>query len=365
VTDVMPICFYLPQFHPVPFNDMHWGHGFSEWTNVARGRPLFAGHEQPRLPGELGFYDLRYRPILAEQIALAQTYGVYGFCFYYYRFGEQRELHLPVRQLLSRSKPNLPFCLCWANENWTRAWDGRSDELIRNQDYSETTLTGVIDDLSEAMQDPRYIRVNGKPVFLIYQIDLVPRPVGEWTQALRERLRVRCGAECLLGAVFSPGMTRQYADFVDFVVEFPPHRIPREGQRLLLDIQSVQPFDLERKDYFEAYDSVVASSLAGLDWIGKLVPGVCPDWDNSCRRPKGAHVLIGSNPEKFSRWVSLAANIALDKAEKKEIPYPFLFVNAWNEWGEGAALEPSWTSQRRYLEAFKTGLGLSVRPKIS
>jgi lipopolysaccharide biosynthesis protein len=354
--DLTSICFYLPQYHPTATNDEQWGPGFTEWTNVSRGRPRFAGHQQPRVPGELGFYDLRHRPVLAEQIALAQSHGVHGFCFYHYRFGTQRELDLPVRSLLSHPQPSLPFCLCWANENWTRAWDGRSDQLLREQTYDETTLGGLVDDLAEAMSDPRYIRLSGKPLFLIYQLEHLPQPLSEWLSTLRARIRARIRTEIVLGAVYSPKFTKPMAAEVDLVVQFPPHRIPRKMKRVIMKPTEVEVFEPEREDYFEAYDTVVAGCLEGVDMLDNLVPGVCPDWDNSVRRAKNAHILIGSTPEQFGHWVTNAGAAALKKFEEGKIPHPLLFVNAWNEWGESAVLEPSWTHRRAYLEAFRTGL---------
>ncbi|WP_201861466.1 glycosyltransferase WbsX family protein [Microvirga soli] len=356
MTNVTPICFYLPQFHTTAFNDENWGAGFTEWTNVARGTPRYPGHAQPRIPGELGFYDLRHRPVFAEQIALAQAYGIYGFCFYYYRFGEQRELDMPVRSLLSSPHPNLPFCLCWANESWTRAWDGRSDQLIREQTYDEVTLTGLIDDLASAMADPRYIRVNGRPVFLIYQTEHLPSPVGEWISEFRARLREKTAADVMLGGVYSHGFKPEMAKLLDFVVQFPPHRVPRAQKRALLDPAALNVFEPERGDYFEAYDAVRDASLAGLNLIENLVPGICPDWDNSSRRPKNAHVLVGSTPHKFEGWTQKAVEASIIRARAGKIPAPFLFINAWNEWAEGAVLEPTWAHQRAYLEAFHRGL---------
>jgi lipopolysaccharide biosynthesis protein len=350
-----PIAFYLPQFHPTPFNDKHWSPGFTEWTNVAQGRPRFQDHKQPKIPGEIGFYDLRYRPIFEQQVTLAQAHGIFGFCFYYYRFGGSRELDLPIRSLLAAPSPNLPFCLCWANESWTRAWDGQSNEIIREQTYNEDTMEGLLEDLSLAMLDSRYIRVNSEPVFLIYQLEQMPSPLSKWISSFRSRLRERIGVNIILGAVYSHKFTTTMALEVDFVVQFPPHRLPRKERRKLVPAETVGPFDLGRNDYFESYEDVIESSLSGIDIIPNLVPGVCPDWDNSVRRSSNAHILIGSTPERFGSWVRAASNVSVKKAEERKIPHPFLFINAWNEWGEGAMLEPSLADGRKYLEAFLEG----------
>jgi hypothetical protein len=360
MTDVKALAFYLPQFHPTPFNDENWGPGFTEWTNIARGQPRFPGHAQPKIPGELGFYDLRRRGVFHEQSALAQAHGVRGFCMYHYRFGDAVELDLPLKSLLAAPQPQFSFCLCWANESWTRAWDGRSDTLIREQTYGDDTVNGLIGDLVQAMADPRYIRIDGRPVFLIYQIDHIPGSAEQWVNAFRAKLNAAVKANVLLGAVYSHRFTVDMSRFVDFVVQFPPHRIPRATKRALIDAGDVMPFEPERGDYFECYDAVIVSSLEGAEIIPNLVPGVCPNWDNSVRRAKNAHVLVGSTPEKFENWVASAAKIAVEKAEAGAIPCPLLFVNAWNEWAEGAMLEPSWTDRRAYLEAFARGLKYGI-----
>lgn len=354
--DIKPIAFYLPQFHPTEFNDRNWGAGFTEWVNVARATPRHPGHRHPKVPGELGFYDLRRREVLADQISLAQAYGIYGFCFYYYRFGTTRQLSLPVDNLLSRPQPSLPFCLCWANEDWTRAWDGRSDEALLKQRYDDETLDGLVDDFAVAMEDPRYIRSDDRPLLMIYQMEhaLTARP--DWVEALAARMAVRIGYRPLIGGVFSHGMTRNMAGQLDFTVQFPPHRLPRAHKRILMSPDNVGPFEPERADYFERYEDVAEAALSGATLIDNLIPGVCPDWDNSSRRAKNAHILIGSSPEKFADWVRQAAEIARRKAEEGKIPAPFLFINAWNEWAEGAVMEPSWDQGRAYLKAFESAI---------
>lgn len=350
------ICFYLPQFHPTDFNDKNWGPGFTEWTNVARGRPRFLGHYQPKIPGELGFYDLRRRDIFRHQVQLANSYGIYGFCFYYYRFGSDRELDKPITSLLSRPVPFVPFLYCWANESWTRAWDGRSDDVIRSQTYDDATINGVIDDLVFATKDERYIRIDGRPVFLIYQLEHMPSPLNDWLSDFRTRVRTKIGCDILLGAVYSHGFTTQMASIVDFVVQFPPHRIPRTLKRTLIDAKDIDPYDPSLEDYFESYDSIVRASLEGLDLIPNMAPGICPDWDNSARRSRKAHIVVGSTPDKFMNWTREAGRRAIQRADDNQIPYPLLFVNAWNEWAEGAVLEPTWDQGRSYLEAIRDGM---------
>jgi hypothetical protein len=351
---IKPIAFYLPQFHPTRINDVNWAPGFTEWLNVAKAKPLFDGHYQPRLPGALGFYDLRCPEVLCEQAGLARQYGFYGFCFYYYRFGDQRVLNRPLDDFLKHPIPDIPFMYCWANENWTRAWDGRSDNLLLQQTYGEDTIVGLVRDLVSAMRDRRYIHVAGRPFFLIYQIELLPEP-SAWIGRLRDAVFAELGEEITIGGVFSHGFRPAMLKSVDVIVQFPPHRTPRSGPRELLGPDQISPYDPSRKDFFEAYDSVVETAMAGVSVIGPMYPTVMPDWDNSPRRPRSAHVVVGSSPALFERWVARAGRAALRKFATRDLPAPLLFVNAWNEWGEGAAMEPSHTIGTAYLDAFRAG----------
>ena len=222
--DVKAIAFYLPQFHPVPENDAWWGKGFTEWTNVTRATPQFAGHHQPQLPGELGFYDLRSDEVREQQARLAREHGLYGFCYYYYWFNGRRILERPLEMMLDAGTPDFPFCICWANENWTRRWDGLDQEVLLEQTYDETSDLAFIRDVLPILKDPRYIRIKGAPLLLVYRVDLLPDPIhttAVWRQACKE-----AGLEAIhLCAVETAGTSDPYAFGFDSAVQFPPHRL--------------------------------------------------------------------------------------------------------------------------------------------
>src|SRR6185295_19133327 len=171
------LAFYLPQFHPIPENDRWWGPGFTEWTNVTRARPLFRGHYQPRLPADLGFYDLRLPEVREAQASLAREYGLDAFCYYHYWFNGRRLLNRPFDEVLESGRPDFPFCLCWANEHWTRKWDGRDDDTLMRQEHSLKDDRAHIEHLLRAFADPRYVKINGRPLFLVYRTELLPEPL--------------------------------------------------------------------------------------------------------------------------------------------------------------------------------------------
>ena len=220
------IAFYLPQFHPIPENDAWWGKGFTEWTNVTRARPLFAGHQQPRLPADLGFYDLRLPEVREAQAELARRYGIHGFCYYYYWFGDAVQLlDRPLREMLASGAPDFPFCLCWANENWTRRWDGREQDVLVAQDHGRENNLAFIRSIVPYLRDSRYIRVDGRPLLLVYRIALIPdlaRTVAAWREELA---RHGLPPPYLVAAEsFDQSGSVAVAAGFDAACEFPPHR---------------------------------------------------------------------------------------------------------------------------------------------
>ena len=216
------VAFYLPQFHPIPENDEWWGTGFTEWTNVVRGNPMYPGHLQPHVPGELGYYDLREDSIRATQAELARRFGIDAFCYYYYWFDGKRLLEQPLDAMLAGGAPDLPFCLCWANENWTRRWDGKDHEVLISQNHSNEDNLKIIRDLIRHFRDSRYLRIDGRPLMIVYRLDQLPDPQA-MVQQWREECRQSGVGEIFLCAVRRLGMPDAKRYGFDALVDFPPH----------------------------------------------------------------------------------------------------------------------------------------------
>ncbi|MGE3769786.1 MAG: glycoside hydrolase family 99-like domain-containing protein [Bdellovibrionales bacterium] len=339
---VRALAFYLPQFHPIPQNDKHWGKGFTEWTNVTRAVPLFAGHEQPRLPGELGFYDLRMPHVMERQVELAKMYGIHGFAFHYYWFAGERVLEKPIEHFLNTPSLDLPFCVNWANENWSRRWDGAATEVIIGQNHSPEDDVAMIADVARYFRDKRYIRVGGKPLFMIYRLELFPDP-----KATVERWRTWCRqngigeiyiASCRSFAIIDP------AEFgVDAAVEFPPNMMtpaPLDTRGFVLN----QKFAGKILDYRTVAQT--AMSLGKPPY--KVLRGVTPSWDNTARKPDNGNVFHFNSPELYAQWLEHACRFTLEHYSPDE---NIVFLNAWNEWAEAAYLEPDRRRGYAFLQA--------------
>ncbi len=347
---VRPIAFYLPQFHPTPQNDMWWEPGFTEWTNVVRARPSYAGHYQPHLPADLGFYDLRVADALRRQAALAARYGIEGFCVYHYDFGSQRLLDAPMAVL--HAHPDIAFrhCLCWANENWTRNWDGGGREILIEQQYDAATLDRVIADAARHAGDARYIRVDGEPLFLVYRPLQLPDP-AEFAAKLRVAFREAGLGGAHLAYVESMEAAEQglRPDAIGFdaAVEFPPHgrAVPASDS-----VEITKPgWAGYRYDYAETL-------LAFLQRDGvayRRYPTVFPSWDNTPRQTLHGTSFDGAAPEAFGFYVErkIESMRGWLMGEQR-----LLFVNAWNEWAEGAHMEPDSGFGHRWLEALRDAL---------
>ena len=332
--DPMPVrlvAFYLPQFHAIPENDEWWGPGFTEWTNVTKALPRFAGHYQPRLPGALGFYDLSDADALRRQAELARQYGIFGFCFHHYWFGGRRVLERPLENLLAHAEIEIPFCINWANENWTRTWDGSERSVLLGQQHSPEDDLAFARSLEPLFDDDRYIRIGGKPLMMLYRPSLLPdakATVERWREHFASR-----GQEIFvtMAQAFDDDDPSVYG--MDAAVGFPPHRT---GARVN-PIASSRLFDPNYGATLRFYDDMMRESIAYRPDGFRLFPGVCPSWDNEARRPGRGHAFVGSSPTKYGHWVEQAGRWIIDQAPVEE---RLVFINAWNEWAEGTYLEP-------------------------
>ena len=345
---IRSIAFYLPQYHPTPENDEWWGKGFTEWTNVTKAQPNFAGHYQPHIPSELGFYDLRIPEVREQQASLAREYGVFGFCYYYYWFNGKRLLSRPLDEILATGQPNFPFCLCWANENWTRTWDGQDSHILIAQNHSLEDDIAFIQSLFPALRDSRYIRIDGKPLILVYKVALLPdaaRTVLAW----RDQCRAAGIGEIYLACVHNSANPAVNADpgmiGFDAAVEFPP-----SGRGVIKP--PPRPF-LNAKFRGLCYDYIATMKkfMHAKCPPYKFFRGVMPSWDNTARRQDSGHIFLGSSPQAYAQWLESAAEWTARMHVGDE---RLLFVNAWNEWAEGNHLEPDRKNGHAYLEATRT-----------
>lgn len=339
------IAFYLPQYHPIPENDRWWGKGFTEWTNVSKARPLFPGHYQPHVPADLGYYDLRLSELRKAQAELAKKYGVAGFCYYHYWFHGKQLLHQVFDEVLSSGKPDFPFCLCWANENWTRVWDGGDKKILMEQQYSPEDDLEHITWLIHAFKDARYIKIEGRPLLLVYRTSNLP-DAGKISSIWREEVK-RAGLPdlylCTVESFASEHKDPRYSGF-NAAVEFQPDwsRLGNENGGLP---------GLHVFDYRETTERMISKSRPGYTRF----PCVTPCWDNSPRRGRDGYIFHGSRPVYYEKWLRNAVSSVRNNIPGERI----VFINAWNEWAEGNHLEPDQKHGHAYLSATKRALTVS------
>lgn len=348
-TDIKLITFYLPQFHPIPQNDMAWGKGFTEWTNVSKAIPQFQGHYQPKLPGELGFYDLRLIEIQKRQIELAKMYGIHGFCYHHYWFDGKRVMDQPIEQLLAHQELDFPFCINWANENWTKKWDGYDSDVLLAQNHSPEDDLAFIADAARYMRDSRYIRVEGKPLLMLYRPALLPDPKGT-ADRWRKWCRENGIGEIYLVTTHSFEHINPNTIGFDAAVEFAPNS---HNACDITDIMSSKIINSHYQGNLYDFNTLVKDSNS------YVLPGytkfrsICPNWDNEARKPGHGTTFVGSTPEVYGQWLQTLCSFTAKHFPEKQ---QFIFINAWNEWAEGAYLEADREYGYAYLEETKRTL---------
>jgi hypothetical protein len=350
---IKPIAFYLPQFHRIPENDEWWGEGFTEWTNVKRAVPMFDGHEQPRIPGELGYYDLvNDKDIQKRQMDLARAHGIYGFCYYHYWFNGKRLLEKPLDNVINNIELDMPFCICWANENWSRRWDGRENEVLMPQNHNEENDIKFIVDVLPYLKDPRYIKINNAPYLLIYRCGLFPNfrgTVDTWRKIAKEN-----GIpEIHISIVNSDGYIS--SDFsslgCDSVAEFPTWRMCSPALK-----EKPSGLNPNFAGYIYDYNDYVYRNMNKEQVNHLRFRGLMLGFDNTARRMENAIIYHGSTPENYKKLMMSLVDFTARHPNENE---RFIFINAWNEWAEGNHLEPDERFGHGYLKATSEALKIN------
>lgn len=347
------IAFYLPQFHPIPQNDEWWGKGFTEWTNVARARPLFAGHEQPHLPADLGFYDLRLPEVRAEQAEMAASYGVEGFCYWHYWFAGQRLLERPFNEVLGSGQPDFPFCLGWANESWTGVWNNEPSRMLMEQTYpGEADDRAHFDYLLKAFGDPRYITVEGKPLLFIYK----PLKLSDAKRRL-DRWREWAHLAGLKGLFILGNNQLDFDDAAALSLDGAVvttlgvintnNAVLNKANWLLWGIRKKLDLGGPRTVEYEEAIKHLIPDLSKFNF--DAYPCAYPNWDHTPRSGRKGLVLTNSSPALFEKHLNDAvAAVATRPAEQR-----LVFLKSWNEWAEGNYMEPDTRWGHAYLEALR------------
>ena len=362
------IAFYLPQYHEIPENNEAYGKGFTEWTNVKKAVPLFEGHRQPRVPLNKDYYCLLDGgKTMEKQAKLAKEYGIAGFCYYHYHFkGGKLLLEKPLEMMLQNKKIDIPFCLCWANENWSKRWDGGNNEIIVEQDYDDlASITEHVKYLAPFLKDERYITIDKKPLLIIYKPDLIPN-LKLYVETIRECFRKEGVGEIYLASQYPTYFwNHKKLNLFDWYIEFEPmfsdfrqryegHRFKQWVKKVLIKLHLFNAIknpnknkELARKDYDVQWKANLTYKVKDK----RLIAGAFVDWDNTPRVKTGT-LYEGATVEKFDSYFG-----ELVTKVNNEYTLPMIFVNAWNEWGEGAYLEPDEENKTGYLEAIKKHLG--------
>lgn len=355
------LAYYLPQYHEIPENNKWWGKGFTEWTNVKKSEPLFGGHNQPRIPINQNYYDLLDEKTQIWQSKIAQEHGIGGFCYYHYWFNGKQLLEKPLINMLNNKSITIPFCFSWANEPWTRAWDGKMKDVLMPQEYGgKEDWKEHLDYLIPFFQDERYIKINNKPVFLIYRLSSITDSkamIEFWDEELK---KIGFDGIYITSMLTSFDNTKANSEEVSALVEFEPmytvkHKLPliTQGIRYFkkrLNTRLNNKMTLDIVDYNSIWSKIINRENLSKKYNKKVYLGAFVGWDNSARKGKNALIVENSEPSNFQKYFGEQLDKSLERNNE------FLFINAWNEWAEGTYLEPDTTYKYKFLEAIKEEL---------
>ena len=362
------IAFYLPQFHPIPENDEWWEKGFTEWTNVTKAKPLYRGHHQPNLPADLGFYDLRVPETRISQADMAREYGIEGFCYWHYWFGHGRRiLERPFHEVLRSKEPDYPFCLGWANHTWSGIWDGCPDRILIEQKYpGKADYEAHFNTILQALTDKRYMKLNGKPIFVVFAPEKLPDSI-EFTRQWRE-LAIQAGFPglYLIGMTSNLNWNPKKFGFDAFTLRSPndytrkiPTRLSRKVRNKILYLLSKTSLKDFSKQILAApqvyeYKDVVKYGIPNVTHGDEFIPCILPNWDNTPRSGVNGVVFENSSPELFGEFLKKAIKTVSHKPSDEKI----IFIKSWNEWAEGNYLEPDRKFGKAYLETIRQKIQL-------
>ncbi|MBK1724686.1 glycosyltransferase WbsX family protein [Thiocystis violacea] len=344
------IAFYLPQFHPIPENDEWWGKGFTEWTNTAKAKPRFPGHYQPHVPADLGFYDLRVPETRIAQAEMARQYGIEAFCYYHYWFAGREVLQRPFKEVLDSGEPNLPFCLCWANETWSGIWHGEPKRVLIEQTYpGNDDHRRHFESLLAAFTDSRYLKVDGKPLFAIYRHHQIPQlrhTLDCWRTMAQEADLPGLYLTAVVSEAnwnprdhgFDAAILEQLPTVHNWYPWNQPYKKIRRRIEKLLGVPNIFK-------YSKLVDQLLPEQLP----YDNVYPCTIPNWDNSPRSGVNGRTLHGSTPELFRRHFRRALDLVKELPEERR----FVFVKSWNEWAEGNHLEPDLRHGHAYLQVLR------------
>ena len=358
------IAFYLPQFHSIPENDKWWGEGFTEWTNVRKSKPQFIGHNQPEIPYNNNYYNLLDERVQVQQSEMAIKYGINAFCYYHYWFEGKLLLEKPMENMINNENVKIPFCICWANETWARTWDGKEEDILIKQNYNENKEAWKkhFDYLVKFFKDDRYLKHNGMPILLIYKPHLIQdrmEMLNYWRKLAKDAGFLGLYIGYQNPTAFEHNMEKSG---FDFGVEFEPLYTMKEienntkgiGRKISYSLKNPRWFingiktKLFNKPRIYNYDSIWRKILRRKPICNNIIPGAFTSWDNTPRKGNASIVFYGSTPEKFKKYFENQVRRA-----KEVYNSEYIFINAWNEWAEGAHLEPDEVNGYGYLEAVK------------